>query len=157
MKITLGICILALLSGTVVATGEKPDFSGTWKLDTLMSRFDQGVPAPKGRMLIIEHHEPKLHIEIKTEAKEGNQDRVFDLTTDGSEAKQVGGTCTASASWGDVDGTRLVLTIKQPSATGTVVTSRVMKLGSQRKILTTVLTVQNPNGTEKADEFYILR
>jgi hypothetical protein len=157
MKITLGICILALLGGAVLAAGDKPDFSGTWKLDTLMSRFDQGVPAPKGRMLLIEHHEPKLHIEIKTETREGTQDRVFDLTTDGSEGKQVGGTCTASASWDDVDGTQLVLTIKQPSASGTVVMSRVMKLGSQRKMLTTVLTVQNPNGTEAANEFYVLR
>ena len=157
MKITLGICIFALLGGTVLAAGGKPDFSGTWKLDPLMSRFDQGVPAPKGRTLTIEHHEPKLHIEIKTETREGTQDQVFDLITDGSEAKQIGGTCTASATWGDIDGTRLVLTIKQQSANGTVVTSRLMKLGSQGKMLTTVLTIRNPNGTEKADEFYVLR
>jgi hypothetical protein len=48
MEIILGICIFALVAGTVLAGGGKPDFSGTWKLDPLMSRFDQGVPAPKG-------------------------------------------------------------------------------------------------------------
>ena len=157
MKITLGICIFAMVAGTVLAAGGKPDFSGTWKLDPLMSRFDQGVPAPKGTTLTIEHHEPKLHIEIMTETRKGTQDQVFELTTDGSEAKQNGGTGTASVSWGDIDGTRLVLTIKQQSANGTVETKRVMKLGSDGKMLTTVLTVTNPNGTEKADEFYVLR
>ncbi|MGB7436534.1 MAG: hypothetical protein WBW49_14065, partial [Candidatus Acidiferrum sp.] len=88
---------------------------------------------------------------------EGTQDQVFNLITDGSEAKQIGGACTASAAWGDIDGTRLVLTIKQQSASGTVVTSRLMKLDSEGKMLTTVLTVQNQTGTEKADEFYVLR
>jgi hypothetical protein len=32
-----------------------------------------------------------------------------------------------------------------------------MKLGTQGKMLTTVLTVQYPSGTHKADEFYVLR
>lgn len=156
-KIILGICILVVAGGTVLAAGGKPDFSGNWKLDPLMSRFDRGIHAPKSRTLAIEHHEPKVHIEIKTETKEDNQDQVFDLTTDGREAKQIGGTATASASWGDIDGTRLVLTIKEQSANGTVVTSRWMKLGSQGKMLTTVLTIQNAKGKQEADEFFVPR
>jgi hypothetical protein len=155
-KIILGICILVVAGGTVLAGG-KPDFSGNWKLDPLMSRFDLGIPAPKSRTLTIEHHEPKVHIEIKTETKQGTQDQVFDLTTDGKEAKQSGGTSTASASWGDVDDTKLVLIITNQTANGTVVTSRWMKLGSQGKMLTTVLTEENAKGTQEADEFFVPR
>jgi hypothetical protein len=156
VKIILGICILVAAGGTVLAVG-KPDFSGNWKLDPLMSRFDLGIPAPKSRTLIIEHHEPKVHIEIKTETKEGTQDQMFDLTTDGIEAKQTGGSSNASAYWDDIDDTRLVLTIKQQTANGTVVTSRWMKIGSQGKMLTTVLTEENKKGTQEADEFFVRR
>ena len=96
---------------------------------------------------------PRIWLPL-AETREGNQDQVFDLTTDGTEAKPTtsGETCTASASWGTIDGTRLVLTIKQQSANGTVVTSRVMKRGTKGKCSPPVLTVQNPGGKHKALE-----
>jgi hypothetical protein len=160
MKSILAICLFAATAGAVLAAGGQPDFSGTWQLDPLISRFNKELPAPKSRTLTIGHHEPKLHIEIKTETKEGTRDdQVFDLTTDGTEAKQANseGTSTASVVWGDIDGTRLVLTITLKSSGGTVATRRVIKLGTQAKMLTTVLTVQNPSGTQEADEFYVRR
>lgn len=152
MKSALAICILAAVSGAVLAAAAKPNFSGTWQLDPEMSRFDKELPAPKSMRLTIDHHEPKLHVEIKSETKQGPQDLVFDLTTDGPEVKgsNSGGEYTASAEWGDIDGTRLVLTIKQ----GTVETSRIMKLGSQGKMLTTVLTVQSQGHEQSAYEFF---
>ena len=160
MKSVLSICFLVAVSQSVLAAGGKPDFSGTWQLDPLISRFTKELPAPKSRTLRIEHLGPKLHIEIKTETNEGTQDdQVFDLITDGTEVKQTNsvGSSTASVLWGDIDGTRLILTVTQESSGRKVVTRRVMKLGTQGKMLTTVLTVQNPNGTQKADEFYVLR
>ncbi len=160
MKSVLAICFLAAVSQSVLVAGGQPDFSGTWQLDPLISRFNKELPAPKSRALVIEHHEPKLHIEIKTETKEGTrEDQVFDLTTDGAEAKQTNseGTSTANVVWGDIDGTRLVLTITQRSSGGSVATRRVMKLGTQGKILTTVMTVQSPSGRQNADEFYVRR
>ena len=157
MKTVLAICILAAVSGVAFAASAKPDFSGTWQLDTQASRFDKALPAPKSMTLTIEHHEPKLHIEMKSETNHAPQDLVFDLTIDGPEATDTvsGSTYTANAEWGDIDGTRLVLTIKQQSPNGDLVTTRVMKLGSQGKILTTVLTVDSHGAAEQtAYEFF---
>jgi hypothetical protein len=57
--------------------------------DPLTSLFNKEVPAPKSRTLKIDHYDPKLHIGIETETKERTQDdQVFDLATDGTEAKQ---------------------------------------------------------------------
>ena len=159
MKSVLVICFLAAVAAIVHAAAGKPDFSGTWRLDPLMSRFNKETPAPKNRTLIIDQHEPKIHIEIKTESKEGNQDEVFDLTTDGTEAKQTNsqGSSTASVVWGDVDGTRLILTVTRQSPGGKVVTERVMKLGAEGKMLTTVLAVDHPTDAPEANEFYTRR
>ncbi len=156
MKRTLGICILAAVGGAVLAAVAKPDFTGTWQLDP-RSRFSAQLPAPTSMALAIVHHEPKLHFEIKSETGGSARNQVFDLTTDGTEVTQTNAaeTCTASARWGDINGTRLMLTTKQQSPSGTVVTSREMKLGKKGKILTTVLTVQNQSGTHKAYEFYV--
>jgi hypothetical protein len=156
MKSVLAVCVLAAVSGVALASAAKSDFTGTWQLDPQMSRFDKDFPAPKSMRLTIDHHEPKLHVEIKSETKQGAQDMVVDLTTDGTEAKGTNseGPYTISAEWGDVDGIRLVLTIKQQSAKGTVETSRVMKLGSAGKMLTTVLTVQCQGREQDAYEFF---
>jgi hypothetical protein len=159
VKSALCICILTAVSGVAIAATEKPNFSGTWQLDPLMSRFNKEVPAPKSRTLKIELQDPKLHVEIRTETKEGAQNEMFDLTIDGTDVKQTssGKTYTASASWGDIDGTRLVLTINQltPNGTVTATTTRVMKLGTQGKMLTTILTVEDSSGEHEADEFYV--
>jgi hypothetical protein len=156
MKSVFAVCVLAAVSGVALAAVAKSDFTGTWQLDPQMSRFDKDFPAPKSMRLTIDHHEPKLHVEIKSETKQGPQDMVFDLTIDGTEAKGTNseGPYTASAEWGDADGIRLVLTIKQQSPKGTVETSRVMKLGSEGKMLTTVLTVQCQGREQDAYEFF---
>ena len=142
---SLGTVMLIVAMSAAVLAAAKSDFSGTWQLNPEMSRFDKELPAPKSMTLTIEHHEPKLHVEIRSDAKQGSQYLVFDLTIDGPEVKETisGVTYTADAYWDDTYGTRLGLYITQQTPNGAVLTNRVMKLGSEGKMVTTVLTVQS--------------
>ncbi len=150
------LIIAALSTSAIMAAATKPDFSGSWQLDPLRSRYDAKVPAPKSGSLIIEHSDPNVRIELTTMTAKGPEHYSFELTTDGTEVSKTidGKPYTALAHWGDINGTRLVLTIKQETPSGTVETSRMMRLGDKGKILTTVLTIKDSSGQRKANEFY---
>ena len=59
-----------------IAAAQKPNLSGTWKLDPLRSRFD-AIPAPKSGVLKIEHQEPKLHLTVEMEARTAPARRIW--------------------------------------------------------------------------------
>lgn len=157
MKITWCVWAMAAALATgALAQKKKPDFSGTWKLDLLRSRLDN-IPDLKGSVIKIEHHEPKIHIEITTVTGQGETSEAFDLATDGVEGKQtIGGQpCAASVQWDVWSGSRLVLTVKCGPPEGMVVTTRRMTLGDKGRMLTTVLTVKDKTGEKKGYGFYI--
>ena len=105
---------------------------------------------------MIEHRGSNLRIDLATVTATGPQNYSFELAMDGVEVPKPidGKTYTALARWGDIDGTRLVLTIKQETPSGSMETSRVMRLGDKGRILTTVLTIKDSSGQRKANEFY---
>ena len=150
------ILIATLAVAELLAAAPKPDFSGTWKLDPQRSRYNAKVPAPKSVTLAVEHRDPRLRIDMTTVTANGSQNYSFELTTDGTEVTKTidGQPVTAQVRWGDIDGTRLVLTIKQSLPSGTMETSRTLRLGDKGKILTTVLIINDSGGQRKANEFY---
>ena len=156
MQRMAGIWIAVLAASASFADAPKPDFSGTWQLDPLRSRYNPTVPAPKSATLMLEHHGSNLRVDLTMAAGKDPEHYTFELVIDGAEVSQTTGgrPYSALAQWGDIDGTRLILTIKQDTPSGTVETSRIMRLGDKGKILTTVLTIKDSSGERKANEFY---
>jgi hypothetical protein len=64
---------------------QKPDFSGTWKLNVAKSDFGQ-LGGPTGRIDVITHKEPSLSDSVTVETAEGKQEYIANYTTDGKEA-----------------------------------------------------------------------
>ena len=152
---TMGV-LAALALAALMPAESRPDFSGTWKLDTLRSRFDSKAKPPKSATLTLEQHGTTLRLDLVSEGGALPEKCDFELPIDGTEVQAAGsgGTYSASAQWGNIDGTHLILVIKRNSPEGTVVTSRQMKLGEDQRILTTVLTTTDTAGDKKAYEFY---
>ena len=60
---------------------KKADFTGTWKFNPGKSSLQ--IPAPESTDFVIEHNEPRLHLE-RTHVFGGKSDSFsIDLTTDG--------------------------------------------------------------------------
>ena len=74
---------LALLSMTCLAQ-QKPDFSGTWKLNVAKSDFGN-FPAPISRTDVIVHKEPSITANVSAEGAQGKFEYVANYSTDGKE------------------------------------------------------------------------
>jgi len=76
--------VLALPLITALAQ-QKPDFSGTWKLNVAKSEFG-ALPGPESRVDVITHKDPSLSVNVTQQVAEGNQQYTANYTTDGKEA-----------------------------------------------------------------------
>ena len=83
-KLLLIASLTALLLMTAFAQ-QKPDFSGTWKLNVAKSEFGV-LPGPTSRTDVITHKDPSLSDSVTLENAEGKQEYTANYTTDGKEA-----------------------------------------------------------------------
>ncbi len=148
---------LALLGSlTIVSLAQtKPNFSGEWKLDTMRSRLDPKADW-KSATMKIDHAEPKIKIDMDADTGHGRRQYTLDLQTDGTESQQTidGNSCKTIAHWGTRTGERLQIDTTCAAGSGTIVTSREMKLGSKGKILTTILSIKDGKTQKRSYEFY---
>jgi hypothetical protein len=79
------ISILTALPLLSALGQQKPDFSGTWKLNVAKSDFGQ-LGGPTGRTDVITHKEPSISNNVTVETAEGKQEYTVNYTTDGKEA-----------------------------------------------------------------------
>lgn len=70
---------------TMAATGAKPNYSGTWKLNVAKSDFGP-IPGPDTRTDVIEHNDPILKVSTSQDGAQGKQQYTLNMTTDGKEA-----------------------------------------------------------------------
>ena len=81
----VSITILIALPLVSSFAQQKPDFSGTWKLNVAKSEFGQ-FPRPESRTDVITHKEPSLSNNVTAETAQGKQQYTVSYTTDGKEA-----------------------------------------------------------------------
>jgi len=93
--------VIALPLITAVAQ-QKPDFSGTWKLNVAKSEFGM-LPPPTSRTDVVKHKEPSISVDVTQESAEGKQQYTVNYTTDGKEVvNQMGPREVKSAAkWSD--------------------------------------------------------
>src|ERR1700682_1846635 len=75
--------LIALPLGSVFAQ-QKPDFSGTWKLNVAKSEFG-ALPGPESRTDVITHKEPSITNNVTADGPQGKQQYTISYTTDGKE------------------------------------------------------------------------
>lgn len=81
----LFIAFLVALSLASVSAQQKPDFSGTWKLNVAKSDFGV-IGGPTSRTDVITHKDPSLSNSVTADGPQGKQEFTVNYTTDGKEA-----------------------------------------------------------------------
>ena len=84
MRRLFSITFLIALPLVSVFAQQKPDFSGTWKLNVAKSDFG-ALPGPQSRTDVITHKDPSLSDSATVESAEGKQQYTANFTTDGKE------------------------------------------------------------------------
>ena len=99
-----------VLAGAVQAQ-QKPNFSGTWKLDKDKSTWGNPRIAPSSLVETIDHKEPTLIITRVEVSDRGESTQLLKLTTDGVENTNIVGS-NAFQSRSTWDGNKLVTKIR---------------------------------------------
>lgn len=123
-----------LLAAASLAAQSKPNFSGTWKLNTSKSDFGP-LPAPTSRTDVIEHNDPALKVATTADTPQGPQSFTSNYTTDGKEATNKRGPAEAKSTitW---DGNKLVVNTKLNVQDQDVTIKSVWTLSEDGKTLT---------------------
>jgi hypothetical protein len=136
------LCFVTLLS--LAATENKPNFSGTWKLNVNKSALGP-IPAPISLMRTVTHSDPSLA--ITEEQKGGSGDHVFTrrYTTDGKQVEflENGANVKAHASWA---GESLVIESNADAGGITIAFVEKLTLSNGGNTLSDAIHVVTPQG-----------
>ncbi len=121
------VCGLALAA-------EKPNFSGTWTLETAKSDFGS-FPPPTKSTLKVDHQDPKLNFTSTAETEMGEQTIELKLLTDGTESTNevMGMQVKTTAKW---DGNAVAMQSKVTTPNGDVTLDERWSLADDGKTLT---------------------
>jgi hypothetical protein len=132
-KLLLIACLIALPLVPAFAQ-QKPDFSGTWKLNVAKSDFGP-LPGPDSRTDVITHKDPSMTDEVVAEGAQGKQQYTAKYTTDGKEVtNQIGPYDVKSTlKW---DGSNLVISAKFKISDADVTAQSTWSLSADGKTIT---------------------
>ena len=144
MKQLCGLLAITLtLAAASTGAQQKPNFSGSWKMNQVKSDFGP-APAPDTFTRKIVHAEPSITIDEVQGTPLGEQATSRKMTTDGKEGtfEVSGAQVKAIAKW---DGSALVVVSSVP-AIGISYNDR-MSLSADGKVLTSVVKLDTPDGS----------
>jgi len=81
----LSITFLIALPVASAFAQQKPNLTGTWKLNVAKSDFG-ALPGPESRTDVITHKDPALSNSVSVVGAQGKQEYTLNYTTDGKEA-----------------------------------------------------------------------
>jgi hypothetical protein len=136
---------------TLAAAGNKPNFSGVWKLNPAKSEFGK-APAPQSLISTVEHHDPELKVHSETTGAQGTYATDYRWVTDGRENVNTvrGNEIRATVVW---NGKILASNAKTTVNGATLTIVDLWTLSDDGRTLTISRTVQGPQGT--AEQTYV--
>ncbi|MGA3188750.1 MAG: hypothetical protein ABSF22_16715 [Bryobacteraceae bacterium] len=139
---TLILTLLAIAAAAIAA--DKPDFSGTWKMDPDKSLFGP-VPPPTSMTRVIDHKDPDLSLHQTSTGPEGDQNMAFKYSTDGKETTNsyMGNEVKSIANW---DGKALVIHSNLDVGGQQVKLTEKWTLSDDGKTCTDVLNISSVQG-----------
>lgn len=130
----LSIAFLIALPVASAFAQQKPDFSGTWKMNAAKTDFG-ALQGPDSRTDVITHKEPSLTDDVTADGGQGKQQYTVKYTTDGKEVtNQIGPREVKSTlKW---EGSNLVISSKFTYNDAEVNTRATWALSADGKTLT---------------------
>lgn len=141
-RICFALSVAALFNAAAFA--QKPNFSGTWRMNVAKSDFGP-LPAPESRTDVIEHSDPNLKDSVSAQGAQGKQEFTANYTTDGKEVTNKIGPreVKSTASW---EGNNLVVNSRTSFNDNDITIKSTWSLSEDGKILTQNAHFTSPMG-----------
>ena len=140
--------ILALALTCTLAAADKPDFTGSWKMNAAKSDFGP-MPPPDKWDMAVEHKDPALKVKTTMANQMGERTNEAAYTTDGKETTvgEGAGQTQATVTW---DGESIVFkTVRKANMQGEQIEIKGVEkwtLSGDGKTLTVDMTLTAPMG-----------
>ncbi len=138
----IAISTLALFAGLLSAQ-DKPNFSGSWKMDAAKSDFGP-MPAPDKLERVIDHKDPDMQIKTTQSGQQGEVTSELKYKTDGTESvNKLRGTDVKGIA--KFEGEKLVIRSKREVQGMEISITETWTLAG--KVLTIVNAIETPQGS----------
>ncbi len=139
---------LTALTGLVCLGADKPNFSGSWKINNAKSDFGPMPSGPEKFERTIDHKDPELKMKTVQSFQGNERTSEVTYTIDGTEhaVKTAMGEAQVTATW---KGNNLEVVSKREIQGNEIKSVEVWTLSEDGKTLTTESTINSPQGEFK--------
>ena len=143
----LTLLALASLTAALAPAADKPNFSGSWKMNAGKSDFGP-IPPPDKLERTIKHEDPKMNVNTLNVGAQGETKTEAVYTTDGKDSvnKMAGMDVKSVAAW---DGDKLIIKSKREIQGMEISMVENWTLSADGKILTIINDLSTPQGDFK--------